>query len=85
MIVCQLRGNLIYIDAFGAFILEEDDEGGEAELQVVQHVHVVDVQKVELQFFMDEDGNAMPYSPFSSARSSGIHSIWSPNCSISSL
>ena len=43
---------MIDIDSFGALFREQDAEGGKAELQVGQHAHVVDVQKVELQLFI---------------------------------
>ena len=45
-------GYLVHIDALGALRFEEDAKGGEAELEVGQHVHVVDVQEVELQLFI---------------------------------
>ena len=44
--------DMIHINAFGALFGEQDAEGGEAELQVGQDAHVVDIEEVELQLFI---------------------------------
>ena len=43
---------MIHINSLGALFREQDAEGSEAELQIGQDAHVVDVQEVELQLFI---------------------------------